>query len=51
MTRAAWRPGDQRVFIADIRKAKAQLGWQPTISPQTGIQDLFAWVAKNPHLF
>ncbi|MCA9900165.1 MAG: GDP-mannose 4,6-dehydratase [Ardenticatenaceae bacterium] len=51
VTRAAWRPGDQRVFIADIRKAKAQLGWQPTISPQTGIQDLFAWVAKNPHLF
>lgn len=46
-----WRPGDQRVFIADIRKASQQLGWQPTTSPATGIRDLYAWVSANPHLF
>ncbi len=46
-----WRPGDQRVFIADIRKAGARLGWQPTISPTAGIRDLYAWVAANPALF
>lgn len=46
-----WRPGDQRVFIADIRKADALLGWQPTISPAAGIRDLYAWVAANPTLF
>lgn len=46
-----WRPGDQRVFIADIRKAVERLGWQPTISPAAGIRDLYAWVAANPDLF
>ncbi|MBE2201405.1 MAG: GDP-mannose 4,6-dehydratase [Anaerolinea sp.] len=46
-----WRPGDQRVFIADIRQAAAKLGWQPRISPQEGIGDLYQWVARNPHLF
>ena len=26
-----WRPGDQPVYISDIRKAKTELGWQPQI--------------------
>ncbi len=46
-----WRPGDQRVFIADIQKASQKLGWQPTISPQAGIRDLYTWIAANPNLF
>lgn len=46
-----WRPGDQRVFIADVGKARQQLGWQPIINPQAGIRDLYAWVSANPHLF
>ncbi len=46
-----WRPGDQRVFIADIRKAQEKLGWQPTISPQEGIRDLYQWVSQNQNLF
>lgn len=49
--RGDWRPGDQRVFIADIRKAREKLGWQPTISPATGIRDLYEWVSANPNLF
>ncbi len=51
VTRSAWRPGDQRVFVADIRKIGRKLGWQPTISPQQGIQDLYEWVSANPSLF
>jgi CDP-paratose 2-epimerase len=46
-----WRPGDQRVFIADIQKAAQKLGWQPTISPEAGIRDLYTWVSANPNLF
>jgi len=46
-----WRPGDQRVFIADIRKAQQMLSWQPQISPAKGIQDLYEWVSANPQLF
>ncbi|MCP4427543.1 MAG: NAD-dependent epimerase/dehydratase family protein [Chloroflexi bacterium] len=51
IARGDWRPGDQRVFIADIRKAVNQLGWQPTISPADGILDLYEWVAAHPDLF
>ena len=49
--RGNWRPGDQRVFIADIRKAQEKLSWQPTISPKEGIHDLYQWVSQNKHLF
>jgi CDP-paratose 2-epimerase len=49
--RGPWRPGDQRVFVADIRKAKTALDWRPKIDPATGIRDLYGWVAENPQLF
>lgn len=49
--RGDWRPGDQRVFIADIRKAKKMLGWEPKISPIDGIADLYQWVSQNQSLF
>ncbi len=51
ITRGDWRPGDQRVFVANISKASRMLEWQPTISPAEGITDLFHWVAANRHLF
>ncbi|MBE2223044.1 MAG: SDR family NAD(P)-dependent oxidoreductase [Anaerolineae bacterium] len=51
ITHHEWRPGDQRVFIADIRKAKELLGWEPQISPQAGITDLYRWVESNKELF
>ena len=31
VNRDDWRPGDQRVFYADVRKAKNDLGWEPRI--------------------
>ena len=46
-----WRPGDQRVFVANIQRAEDLLGWRPQISPAEGIRRLYAWVAANPHLF
>jgi CDP-paratose 2-epimerase len=49
--KAKWRPGDQRVFVADILKIEQKLAWKPTISPQQGIRDLYDWVASNPDLF
>lgn len=47
----AWRPGDQLVFVADIRKAKALLDWQPEVSPEDGIGDLYSWISSNIDLF
>lgn len=46
-----WRPGDQRIFIADTSKAKRQLGWQPKISKEEGVRRLYDWVVYNKALF
>jgi len=46
-----WRPGDQRVFYADISKAKKELGWEPKINVDKGVNMLFEWVQANKNLF
>ncbi len=51
VTYGEWRPGDQRVFYADIRKAERELGWTPRIGVEEGIQRLVAWVHENRTLF
>jgi CDP-paratose 2-epimerase len=42
-----WRPGDQRVFVADIRKAERELAWRPKVGPAEGVRRLHAWVREN----
>jgi CDP-paratose 2-epimerase len=51
VTHADWRPGDQRVFYADYRKAKRELDWEPKIDLEEGIEMLFDWVKANKDLF
>lgn len=46
-----WRPGDQRVFICDVRKARAEMGWQPQVSASDGVAKLYRWVSDNMNLF
>ncbi len=46
-----WRPGDQRVFVADIRKARRELGWSPQVAPGDGVDRLLDWVTANRDLF
>jgi CDP-paratose 2-epimerase len=48
---AETRPGDQPVFVADIRKAERDLGWSPKISVDEGTGLLFDWVSSNLPLF
>jgi CDP-paratose 2-epimerase len=48
---AAWRPGDQRVFYADTSKAQRELGWEPKVDLEEGIEMLFEWVKANRDLF
>ncbi len=43
-----WRPGDQRVYISDIRRASSALGWSPKIGARLGIERLVAWLRDNP---
>lgn len=42
-----WRPGDQPIYISDIRKAKKDFGWVPKINISTGIKSLFNWIQEN----
>lgn len=51
VNRADWRPGDQLVYISDIRKAQRELGWQPKISTKDGVTRLFNWIRDNQLLF
>jgi CDP-paratose 2-epimerase len=46
-----WRPGDQRIYVSDIRKAKAEFGWAPRITPEDGLRQLWEWIVANRHLF
>jgi len=51
VARGDWRPGDQRVFYADIRKAERELGWKPKMGVEEGMRRLFEWVKENRELF
>ena len=51
VARDDWRPGDQRVFYADFRKAKRELGWEPKIDLEEGMELLFDWINQNRELF
>lgn len=51
VARGDWRPGDQKVFIADIRKAERDLGWKPKVGVQQGVTRLFDWVQANRAIF
>ncbi|MCJ7733188.1 MAG: GDP-mannose 4,6-dehydratase [Anaerolineales bacterium] len=51
VSREPWRPGDQRVFIADIQKANQDFGWKPEINVNIGIRKLFDWARANRDLF
>jgi len=51
VSRADWRPGDQRVYVSDIRKAERELEWRPRVGVDEGIRRLYDWVVANQHLF
>lgn len=48
---SATRPGDQPVFVADIRKAERDLDWHPRTSAKAGVSALVDWVGASKSLF
>lgn len=46
-----WRPGDQKIFVSDIRRAQQQLGWSPRITCREGLRLLYDWVGAHKELF
>lgn len=48
---AEWRPGDQSIYVSDIRKAEHKLSWQPKVNVEDGLGQLVQWVRANRDLF
>jgi CDP-paratose 2-epimerase len=42
-----WRPGDQQVYVSDIRKLDTVLGWRPQIGVEEGVAELVDWVEQS----
>ncbi len=51
VTYGDWRPGDQRIYVSDIRKAGKLLGWQPRVAVAEGVERLYRWVVENRAFF
>ncbi len=45
--RLPWRASDQKVFVADIAKAKRLVGWAPKVDRETGLRQMIEWVARH----
>jgi CDP-paratose 2-epimerase len=43
---AAWRPGDQKYYVSDIRRFTHATGWAPQVSVRQGIEELYTWLRK-----
>lgn len=48
-SRLAWRAGDQKVFVADTRKAERDFGWRPQVSKTEGIRAMLDWSRELAH--
>ena len=46
-----WRPGDQKVFVSDVGKARRELDWTPKTGVRAGLADLVRWVRQHVELF
>ncbi|MCH8190640.1 MAG: GDP-mannose 4,6-dehydratase [Chloroflexi bacterium] len=46
-----WRPGDQKVYVSNIEKARRDFGWSPTVPYRQGVERLVSWVRENRVLF
>lgn len=44
---ADWRPGDQRVYVSGIKKAREDFNWVPQVSVDDGVERLMKWVGAN----
>ncbi|GJE25961.1 NAD-dependent epimerase/dehydratase family protein [Methylobacterium organophilum] len=41
-----WRPGDQRYYVSDTRRATGALGLAPPLSWREGVADLAVWLSE-----
>lgn len=46
-TQLPWRESDQKVFVADIKKASATFEWKPVVSKEEGVRKMLEWVDRK----
>jgi len=46
-----WRPGDQKLYVSNVRKAERGFGWKPTVRVDEGVEKLIEWVRGSRELF
>jgi CDP-paratose 2-epimerase len=46
-----WRPGDQKVYVSNIKQVEKELDWKPQIPAIEGVKRLYDWVGKNRSFF
>ncbi|MBV9175151.1 MAG: GDP-mannose 4,6-dehydratase [Chloroflexi bacterium] len=46
ITSQEWRPGDQPVYVSDIRQAHRDFGWQPQVGIDEGLRRLWSWAVS-----
>jgi CDP-paratose 2-epimerase len=48
---STWRPGDQKIYVSDIRRVEKMLNWTPKTDVNTGIEALYNWASENQKVF
>jgi CDP-paratose 2-epimerase len=43
----AWRPGDQRYYVSDVRRMAQATRWTPRVGVREGVRRLFEWLQEN----
>jgi CDP-paratose 2-epimerase len=43
-----WRPGDQQLYVSDIRRACRDFDWSPAVGVDEGLRRLVAWASEQP---
>lgn len=46
-----WRPGDQKIYVSNISKAKKEFGWTPKTSIEEGLNKMVNWIKNNKKIF
>lgn len=47
ISHAAWRPGDQKYYVADTSVFRSLTGWTPKVGVKEGVRQLYEWLRKN----
>ena len=50
-SKSDWRPGDQKIYVSDIRRVEEYLRWSSKTDVNTGIEALYDWVLENQKVF